>query len=132
MDQEPLVSEEKEAGAELVRRFHSFMPVEAAFWIRFVDDRRWTLCIASEQIDDATFDHGYGEILRLTQEMKNPYIDPFQIRLLRGDDPLTKAALAAHRRYPGNIPTRLSDEEFGALAVDGTYIYPASLVASSI
>ena len=53
------------------------MTVEAAFWIKSVDDGRWTLCIVSSKIDERTFDLGYGEVLRLAQEMKNPYVDPF-------------------------------------------------------
>lgn len=105
MDQDSLVIEETDAGAELVRRFHSYMPVEAAFWIRPVDDGHWTLCIVSKEIDEKTYDLGYGEVLRLVQEMKTPYIDPFQVRLLRGDDPLALAALEIHRRYPGNMAT---------------------------
>ena len=99
MDQDSLVIEETDAGAELVRRFHSYMPVEAAFWIRPVDDGRWTLCIVSKEIDEKTYDLGYGEVLRLVQEMKTPYIDPFQVRLLRGDDPLALAAW----RFTGDI-----------------------------
>ena len=131
MDQDSLVIEETDAGAELVRRFHSYMPVEAAFWIRSVDDGHWTLYVVSKEIDEKTYDLGYGEVLRLVQEMKTPYIDPFQVRLLRGDDPLALAALEIHRRYPGNMATRLGGREFGAIAVEGAYIYPASLVASA-
>ena len=95
------------------------MPDEAAFWIRPVDDGHWTLCIVSKEIDEKTYDLGYGEVLRLVQEMKTPYIDPFQVRLLRGDDPLALAALEIHRRYPGNMATRLGGREFGAIAVEG-------------
>ena len=134
MDQDSLVIEETDAGAELVRRFHSYMPVEAAFWIRPVDDGRWTLCIVSKEIDEKTYDLGYGEVLRLVQEMKETkraYIDPFQVRLLPSDDPLALAALEIHRRYPGNMATRFGGREFGAIAVEGAYIYPASLVASA-
>lgn len=130
MDQDSLVIEATDAGSELVRRFHSYMPVEVAFWIRTADDGRWTLYIASEKIGDDTLDLGYGEVLRLIHEMNNPYIDPFQVRLIRATDPLTSAALNVHRKYPGNMAIRLGDREFGGVAVEGTYIYPASLVAS--
>jgi hypothetical protein len=128
MDRESLVIEEADAGSELVRRFHSSMPVEAAFWIKSVDDGRWTLYIASNRIDEKTFDHGYGEVLRLAQEMNNPYIDPFQVKLVRADDPLALAAREIHRRYPGNLATRFGGKEFGGMAVEGVYIYPASVV----
>ncbi len=128
------MTEDTDAGAELVRGFHSYMPVEAAFWIRPVDDGRWTLCIVSKAIDEKTYDLGYGEVLRLIEEMKEKkslYINPFQIRLLRGDDPLALAAMEIQGRYPGIKATRFGGKEFGAIAVDGAYIYPASLVASA-
>jgi len=131
MDQGSLVIEETEAGAELARRFHSYMPVEVAFWIKPVDDGRWMLCIVSKKIDERTYDLGYGEVLRLAQAMKNPYIDPFHVRLLRADDPLALAALEIQQRYPGNMATRFGGKEFDGIAVDGAYIYPASLVALS-
>jgi hypothetical protein len=94
-----LVTEDTDAGAEFVRGFHSYMPVEAAFWIRPVDDGRWTLCIVSKGIDEKTYDIGYGEVLRLIQEMKEKkrlYINPIQVRLLQGDDPLA-LAVEIHR-----------------------------------
>jgi hypothetical protein len=134
MDQETLVIEDTDAGAELVRGFHAFMPVEAAFWIRTVEDGRWMLCIKSKEIDEKTYDLGYGEVLRLIQEMKENkslYINPFQVRLLRGDDPLALAALEFQRRYPGIKATRFGGKQFGAIAVEGVYIYPASLAASA-
>jgi hypothetical protein len=128
MDQGPLVSEETEAGAELVRRFHAHMPVTAAFWIKPIDDGRWMLCIASDKIDDANYDLGHGEVLRLAQEMKSPYIDPFQVKLLRADDPLTLAALDIHRRYPGRSATWFGGKEFGGMSVERTYICPTSVI----
>ena len=33
MDTNPLVTEEIDAGAELIRRFQEYMPVETAFWL---------------------------------------------------------------------------------------------------
>jgi hypothetical protein len=128
MDQGSLVIEETDAGAELVRRFNAYMPVEAAFWIKSVDDGRWTLYISSNKIDEKTFDLGYGEVLRLAQEMKNPYIDPFRVQLVTETDPLAQAAVDIHRRYPGNMATRFGGKEFGGMPVEGAHIYPASVV----
>ena len=128
MDQNSLVVEETDAGAELVRAFNSYMPVEVAFWIRPADEDSWTLCIASRKIDEKTFDLGYGEVLRLAQKMKSPYVDPFRVKLLRTNDPATVAALNIHRRFPGNMATRFRGEEFGGTPVKGVYIYPSSIV----
>jgi len=92
MDQKPLVIEEIDAGAELAARFEKFMAVQTAFWLRPWDDSDWTLHIASDEIDEKTYDLGYGEILRLAQEMKDPNLDRFRVRLIPTSSPLAQAA----------------------------------------
>jgi hypothetical protein len=131
MDQGSLVVEETDAGAEFVRRFQTFMPVDLAFWLKGSDDNHWTLCIASKQFDETKFDLGYGEVLRLAKEMKNPYIEPFHVMLLPSDSPLAVVALKIQRSFPGNIATRFSSTELGGIDVAGAYIYPLSLIAPS-
>ena len=125
MDTNPLVTEEVDAGAELIQRFQEYMPVEAAFWLNPSDEGRWVLNIVSPKIDVATFDLGFAEILRLVREMRTPYIDPFQVGLIGSDDPLAKAAIEANRKYPGPMPTRFRGKNFGGVPVEEVYIYPA-------
>ncbi len=113
MDTNPLVIEEIDAGADLIQRFHEYMPVEAAFWLNPSEEGRWALYIVSPKIDVAHYDLGFAEILRLVQEMQTPYIDPFQVRLIGSDDPLAKAALEINQKYPGPMPTRFRGKNFG-------------------
>jgi hypothetical protein len=61
--------------------------------------------------------------------MQTPYIDPFQVRLIGSDDPLTKAAIEVNRKYPGPMPTRLRGKDFGGVSVEEVYIYPAKKLA---
>jgi len=130
MDQGPLVIEQIEAGARLVRDFHSYMAVEVAFWIKTAEGYRWTLCIASDQINEKTWDLGYGEALRLIQEMNNPYLDLFRIRLVNSTSPLARAALEERRKFPGSpVGIRLGEQWFGDTAIEGAYIYPESTIA---
>jgi len=129
MDTNPLVIEEIEAGAELIRRFQQYMPVEAAFWLNPSEEGRWALYIASLQMGVANYDLGFAEILRLVHDMQTPYIDPFQVRLIGSDDPLAKAAVETNRRFPGPVPTRFRGKNFGGLPVEEVYIYPASRLA---
>jgi hypothetical protein len=131
MDQVPLVTEETDAGAELVRRFNKYATVEAAFWVRASDEGRWYLYIASGQFDYGHLDGAYGEVLRLAEEMANPYLDPFQVNLITMSDPLAQAALDLMRRYPGLMPARLGATNFGGMGVEGVYIYPASAVSTA-
>ena len=109
MDTKSLVTEEIDAGAELIQRFRDDMPVEAAFWLNPAEEGRWALYIVLPKLDVADFSRGFAEILRLVREMQTPYIDPFQVRLIASDDPLAKAAIEANRRYPGPMPTRFRE-----------------------
>lgn len=130
MDQNPLVSEQIEAGAELVRRFNSFMPVEVAFWTKLDDDYRWNLYIASKKMDEKSFDSIYGEALRLIKEMNNPNMHLFRVRLVDSSSSLAKAALEELRRHLGSRVAIWREEGwFGDKAVEGAYIYPESIVA---
>ena len=61
--------------------------------------------------------------------MANPYLDPFQVKLIPAGDPLARAALEIHRRFPMPRAIRLGGQEFGGVGVDGVFLYPASVTA---
>ena len=118
MDQDSLVREEIEAGAELVAEFNKYSPVSAAFWLKPVEDDGWTLYIAPDRLDETNFDLGYGEVLRLTQQTRSPYLDPFRVKLIKADDPLAVSARSIHKKYPGRMASRFRKQEFGGMSVD--------------
>lgn len=126
MDQGPLVIEEIDAGAKLVREFEKYDPVKVAFWLKASDEDHRYLSIASDHIDDTNFDIAYGEVLRLAT-MPSVYFDPFRVKLINADDPLALAAVDIHERYPGRLATRFGGKTFGGLSVDEVYIYPSPL-----
>jgi len=130
MDQGPLVVEEIDAGAELVREFDQYESVKAAFWLKASDEEQRYLYLASDRIDDTNFDVAYGEVLRLASKMRSPYLDPFRVKVIGGEDPLTLAALDINRRFPGRMATRFGGKSFGGLSVDDVYIYPSPLPVS--
>ena len=66
----------------------------------------------------------YGEVLRLAQEMKNPNLNPFRVKLIPGNDRLALAAEDINKRYPGRMGKRSQDKQFGGETVDGAYVYP--------
>jgi hypothetical protein len=125
MDQGPLVTEETDAGEELVRRLDKYIPVNAAFWVKDSEEGQWFLYIASDQIDDTNLAAAYGDVLRLAAQIGSPYLDPFRVKLVPTSDPLAQAAIDIHRRFPGRIASRLGGSNFGGLSVDGVFIYPA-------
>ncbi len=121
------MTEETDAGAELVRRLDRSFPVKAAFWAKDSDGGPWYLYVASDRIQDNTIDAAYREVLRLAEEIGSPYLDPFQVKLISTSDPLAQAALDIHRRFPAKIATRLRGTSFGGMVADGVYLYPASV-----
>jgi len=129
MDTWSLVSEEIDAGAELAREFHKFKPVNAAFWLKASDEDHRYLYIASEKIDDTNFDLAYGEVLRLASKMHSIYLDPFRVKVISADDPLAKAAIDIHSRFPGRMATRFGGKAFGGVSVEDVYVYPSPLPA---
>jgi hypothetical protein len=131
VDSKPLVSEQTDAGAELVRELRKYVPVEAAFWLNPSEEGGWALYIASPEIDRNNFDLAYGEAIRIAQSMKTPYLDPFQVRIIRVSDPLAQAAIVVNQRYPGGAATRFRGKTFGGVAAEEVLIYPSHLVAAS-
>jgi hypothetical protein len=130
MDQAPLVNDEINAGAELVRRLEKSMPVQAAFWIKDGEGGPWFLYLASDQIHNSDLDWAYGEVLRVAAEMGNAALDQFRVRVIPISDPLAQSALEIYRRFPGVMPSRLGATKFGESWVDGVYVYPARLAAT--
>ncbi len=125
-----LVREETDAGAELVREFDKDRPVAAAFWVKASDEEQRYLYIASERIDDTNVGLAYREVLRLTGELDSPYLDPFRVKVISATDPLARAAMEIHRRFPGSMPTCFGGRSFGGICVDDVYIYAPSLPAA--
>lgn len=125
MDQGSLVSEEIDAGEQLVRAFDKYLPVKAAFWLKTSDDPHRYLYIASEQIDDNNFDLAYREVIRLTHKFRNPDLDPFRVKVINAGTPLAQAAVEILERFPDSVGTRSGGGYFGGLVADDVYIYPA-------
>ena len=123
------MTEQTDAGAELIKNLRPSLPVESAFWLNPSEDGGWALYIASPEIDNHHFDLAYGEVLRTAQSMKTPYLDPFQIRVIGVNDPLAKAATAVNQKYPGKLATRFRDKVFGGSSVEEVYVYTSQLVS---
>ncbi len=129
MDRGPLVSEETDAGAELVSEFDKFEPIEAAFWLKASDDPFRYLYIAPKRTE-TDLRTAYREIVRLTSKMESPYLDPFRVKIVRADHPLVQAAVELNRRFPGRMATRVGGRSFGGISVDEVYVYPTTVAAA--
>src|ERR1017187_1902140 len=100
MDQIPLVTELVDAGKRFVEEFDKTFPIAVAFWLKDRDESSWNLHIASRQINDADRQKAFGEIVRVTTQMKDPYVGLMDIRLQKMDDRIVQFALDIQRRRP--------------------------------
>lgn len=129
MDNGPLVNEEIEAGAKLIHEFNKNWPVKAAFWLKMSDEEYRYLYISSNEIT-ADLGAAYGEVLRLANDIRSPYFDPFRVKLIDADHPLAEAAAEFNDRFPDRRQNRLGGSLFGGVSVDDAYIYPSPLPAA--
>jgi hypothetical protein len=129
MDQDPLVSEQIDAGARFLSEFAKYVPVRAAFWLKESEGRAWYLYVMSDQITDENFDLGYGEVVRIAHTMRDPWFDMMQVKLIGEDDPLGKDVENVRRRLPGRGRVGLHGDTCGGQAVEEVYIYPSPIPA---
>lgn len=125
------MNEQRDAGRRFLAEFHKSYPVQVAFWLRESEATWWYLYVASEQITDDNFDVAYGEVLRVSDMLRDPWFDPFRVKLIGADDPLAKAALEMLKKYPGPVATTFGGKMLGGVYVDEMYIYPSPLPVSA-
>ncbi len=131
MDQGILVSEQKDAGRELIGRIGHSRIVQVAFWLKAADATKWHLYLALQGIDNTKIREGYGELLKVVDEMRNPYLDAFRLKLITADHPLARDVMDLNRCYPGNPGFSYDTSYLGGMGIDGVYIYPVSNVEAA-
>jgi len=124
MDTSPLVIDEINAGAEFLKQLNDYQPVTAACWLRESEDEERYLFAALDGLTPETSQTAYGEVSRITGEMRDNYLDPFRVKLIGQDHPVAKAVGEIYRRYPGPIPTRLNGRVFAGSSFEEIYVYP--------
>lgn len=122
MDPKVLVTEQVDAGAEFIAELDKTLPLRAAFWMKPADGK-WMLFTVIDNVEEHP-GRGYGEVLRAANAIGNPYLDPFQVKLVSAKDPVCQDVLAMHRRYPGRFPINLNETMIGGRTIDGAYLYP--------
>lgn len=100
--------------------------IAAACWVK-EESGLWYLYIASRIVDANGASEAYRELSRLLRKNSNPWIDPFEIKLIKTDEPLAKEIQDLHRRYPELFNTRNRLRELGGMNVGEARIYPPVL-----
>ncbi len=127
MDTITLVDELIDDGRRLIDRLvQENIPVIMASWVKPVEEDRWSLYIATPLLDEKGATRAYREVYRVLRSLGNPWVTDSDISLVGQDDPITRDVLAIKRRFPGRLPTRSRRPQLGNLAVEETYVYPAT------
>ena len=122
MDPTTLVRNRVRAAVRFLQEFDKYVPVTAAFWLKDGETGQWELCVASDRLRGDNYDVAYGEVLRISAQLRDPGFDPFQVRLLEINDPLSRAALDVYTRHPARIPLCIPGPTFGGRAVEEVYL----------
>ena len=122
MGLELLEDESIEVGAEVVRRLHLVEPVRVALWLTESESGRTELYIALASTDSDT-SFARGELRRILDELRSPWIDGMSIRLIGPTSQMAKEAHWAIARYPGRPRLRLGAQSFGSVDIESGYVY---------
>jgi hypothetical protein len=126
----PLVAEQIEVGARFLDEFRKFLPVQAAFWLKESESPYPVLYVASDQINEQTFDPAIDEMIWIVGQLQEPWFNALQVTLLDADDPLAKAVMELIRSYGGKKPIRLFDVGLALRSADELYVYPSPVPAA--
>lgn len=124
MDTSPLVTEEIDAGTEFLQLLNDLQPVRAACWLRAEEHEERYLYVALDGLSTDNMDVAYADVLQATGAMKQHYMDPFRVKLIRTSDPIAKAVMDIYKSFPGRIPTRFGGRVFAGMAFSEVYMYP--------
>lgn len=126
MAQDVLVTEQIEGGRELLAQLAAEgVEVTVAFWAKETDSGLWYLFIATPMADIHGPGGAYQIIHTAIRRMPRRLLDPFEVKALRSEDGMAKAALreVTPSRFDTR-PTYYNGPGLGGIGIDGAYIYP--------
>jgi hypothetical protein len=123
MDTTPLVIDEIEAGKAFIEQMNRYAPVKAALWLKSAEDGQRYLYVALEGLTPEKSDDAYAEVSRITSEMEDHYLNPFQVKMIGASDRVAKAIMEFYDRYPKRSPARYPGYSLGGVPIVDAYIY---------
>jgi len=122
-----LVDELIDDGRKLIDRLiEENIPVIMTCSVKPVENDRWSLCTATPLLDEKGAARAYREVYRVLGSLGNLWVTDSDVKLVGRDDPITRDVLDIKRRFSVNLPTRSRRSQLGNLAVEETYVYPAT------
>jgi len=121
MDNETLVSDQTDAGSELLARLKSAgIAVTVAFWAYATEDQRWYFYIATPMVEEEGIAMAYRKLNIELGRIRSPWLQRNELRLISNIDPI---ALGALEYADDQFATTYGGRALGSLIVDGAYIY---------
>jgi len=128
MAQATLVEMQIDDGQRLIQELSKQgVVVSAAGWVRENESGQWYFYIATPLVSkEGGKRPAYKRVNSIIRELQEEgfWIDPFEIKLISPDDPITKDLMANRRSGSTRIPTRFNGARLGDLAIDEAFIYP--------
>src|SRR5206468_1563515 len=89
MAQATLVSHQIDDGKKLVAQLaQDHFDVTAAGWVKTSEEGKWSLYIASKEVDEKGITDAYGAVLTAIRSLPDLWVDPFDVKLIGPGDPI--------------------------------------------
>jgi len=130
VDQRPLVTEQFEAGGRLLARLHQILPLRTAFWMLESEEPYPYLYVVPDIFDVSQIAEAYHLVNQVAFDPVDPWLDPFQIKVIAADSPKAKAMIEIQKSYQGRVPVNFFRQQLRGLDVAEAYLYrlPATIV----
>ena len=127
-----LSSDELRAGLDLVRQVAEVYPVEVAFWLKYVGDERYILCIASSGIEADRRDEVQFRIFQWALDQGSSFLDPMAVIIIDVAEPITIRALALRQDYVGITRSSSQIPFHRGMPVETIYVYSERHLLSGV
>jgi len=126
MDQETLVEPLIDDVPRLIDQLkQDNFNVKAAFWLYTSEADQYFLYLVSDVVDQKGVTEAYRQVYKALRRLTNPWINPFEVKLVSPDKPVAKAVIDFLSKQRAPLPTRIRGTNLGDVYVEHAYIYPA-------
>ncbi len=129
MDQEALVGDNFSSGRMLLERLAAEgFDVIAGAWVRESRENGeapWFFYVASKEVDDRGLIEAHRRFSIIMAMLPDLWIDPFGVKLVGTDDPVTRDLLKVRSQLTGTRPQRIYQGSLGDRPIMDAYVYPA-------
>jgi len=100
--------------------------VKAAFRLYTSEADQYFLYLVSDFVDRKGMTEAYKLVHQSLRRLTNPWINPFEVKLVGPDDPVAKAIIDYLSKQRAPLPTRIRGMHLGGVRIESAYIYPST------